>query len=51
MGDRGVLDIDSVFLAKIPKGKASESFARAGDDPVGHTEVMCNISGELCRFF
>jgi hypothetical protein len=35
----------------MPKGRASESFAQFGDDPVGHTEAMCNVSDELCRFF
>jgi hypothetical protein len=38
-------------LAKFPKGRASESFAQVGDDPVGHTEVIFNVSDELCRFF
>jgi hypothetical protein len=51
VGDRAVVDVDSVFLAKFPKGRASESFAQVGDDPVGHTEVICNVSDELCRFF
>jgi hypothetical protein len=39
VGNRGVVDVDSVFLAKIPKGRASESFAQVGDDPVGNTET------------
>jgi hypothetical protein len=51
VGDRGVVDVNSVFIAKIPKGRASESFAQVGDDPVGHTEVLCNVSDELCCFF
>jgi hypothetical protein len=38
-------------LAEIPKGRASEGFAQVGDDPIGHTEAMCNVSDELCRFF
>jgi hypothetical protein len=51
VGDRRVVDVDSVFLAKIPKGRVGEGFAQVGDDPVGHTKSICNVSDELHRFF
>jgi hypothetical protein len=51
VGNRGVVDVDGVVLAEIPEGRASEGCAQVGDDPVGHTEAMCNVSYEFCRFF
>jgi hypothetical protein len=38
-------------LAEFPKGGANEGYTHVGNDPVGHTEVMCDVSDELCRFF
>jgi hypothetical protein len=51
VGDRGVVDVNSVFLAKIPKGRDSEGFAQVSDDPVGYTETVCNVFDKLCHFF
>jgi hypothetical protein len=51
VGDRGVVDVDSVILAKVPEDRASESFAQFGDYPVGHTKAMCDVFDELCDFF
>jgi hypothetical protein len=51
MGDRGVVNVDSVILAEIPEGGAGEGCVQIGDDPIGHTEAVCDISDELCGFF
>jgi hypothetical protein len=51
VGDRGVVNVDSVILAKVPEDRASESFAQVGNYPVGHTKAMCDVSDELCGFF
>jgi hypothetical protein len=51
VGDRGLVDVDSVALAEIPEGRASEGCAQVGDDPVGHTEAMCDVSHEFFHFF
>jgi hypothetical protein len=51
VGDRGVIDIDGVFLAKVPEDGASESFAQVDDDPVRHAKAMCDVSDEFYRFF
>jgi hypothetical protein len=51
VGDRGVVDVDGVVLAEIPKGRASEGCTQVGDDPIWHTEAMCNVSDEFFRFF
>jgi hypothetical protein len=51
VGDRGVLDVDSIVLAEILEGGAGEGCAQIGDDPIGHTEAVCDISDELCSFF
>jgi hypothetical protein len=50
VGDRGVVDVDGVVLAEIPKGKASEGGAQVGDDPIGYTEALCNVPYEFFRF-
>jgi hypothetical protein len=51
VGDRGVVNVDGVVLIEIPEGRTSEGCAQVGDDPVGYTEAMCNVSYEFCRFF
>jgi hypothetical protein len=51
VGDRGVVDVDGVFLAKIPEDRAGESLALVSDDPVGHTKGMHDVSDELYGFF
>jgi hypothetical protein len=51
VGDRGVVDVDGVLLAKIPEDRADESFAQVGDDPVRHTKAMCDVSDEFYCFF
>jgi hypothetical protein len=51
VGNRGVVNIDSVILAKVPEDRASESFAQVDYYPVGHTKAMCDVSDEFCGFF
>jgi hypothetical protein len=51
VGDRGVVDVNGVFLTEIPKDGACESFAQVGDDPIGHTKAMLDISDEFDCFF
>jgi hypothetical protein len=51
VGDRGVIDIDGVFLAKVQEDGAGESFAQVSDDPIRHAKAMCDISDEFYRFF
>jgi hypothetical protein len=51
VGDRGVVDVDGVFLAEIPEDGACESFAQVDDDPIGHVEAMLDISDEFDCFF
>jgi hypothetical protein len=51
VGNRGVVNVDSVILAKVPEDRSSESFAQVGYDPVGHTEAVYDVSDELCGFF
>jgi hypothetical protein len=51
VGDRGVVNVDSVILAEVLKDRASESFAQVGYDSVGHAEAVYDISDELCGFF
>jgi hypothetical protein len=51
VGDRGVVDVNGVFLAEIPKDGADESFAQVGDDPIGHAKAMLDISDEFDCFF
>jgi hypothetical protein len=50
VGGRGVVDVDSVILAEIPEGEAGEGYAQVGDDSIGHTEAVCDISHEFCHF-
>jgi hypothetical protein len=38
-------------LAEVPEDRASESFAKVGDDPVRHTEAVFDISDEFNCFF
>jgi hypothetical protein len=47
VGNQGVVDVGCVVLAKIPKGGPWE----IGDDSVGHTEAVCDLLHEFCRFF
>jgi hypothetical protein len=51
VGDQGVIDIDSIVLTEIPKGGSSKGCTQVGNDPVRHTEAVCDVSDELCRFF
>jgi hypothetical protein len=51
VGDQGVVDVDGVFLAKVPVDGAGESIAQVGDDPIGYTKVMFDVPDELYRFF
>jgi hypothetical protein len=51
VGDRGVVNVDSVILAEVPEDRAGESFSHVGDDPIRHTEAVRDISNELCDFF
>jgi hypothetical protein len=51
VGDRGVVDVDSIVLAKVPEDRASESCTQVGDDPIGHTKAMLDISDEFDCFF
>jgi hypothetical protein len=51
VGDRGVVDVDEVILEKVLKDRASEGCTQVGDDPVGYTEVMFDVSDELNSFF
>jgi hypothetical protein len=51
VSDRVVVNVDSVILAKVPEDRAGESFAQVGDDPIRHTEAVCDVSDELCGFF
>jgi hypothetical protein len=51
VGDRGVVDVNEVILAKVPKDRASEGCTQVGDDPIGHTEAMLDVSNEFNCFF
>jgi hypothetical protein len=51
MGDQGVVDVNSVILAKIPEDRASESCTEIDDDFVRHTEAMLDVSDEFDCFF
>jgi hypothetical protein len=51
VGNQGVVDVDSVILAKVPEDRASESCAQVGDDPIGYTKAMHDVSNELYGFF
>jgi hypothetical protein len=51
VGDRGIVDVDSVVLAKIPEDRASESCTQVSDDLIGHTKAMLDVSDEFdCLF-
>jgi hypothetical protein len=51
VGDRGVVDVDKVILAKVPEDRASEGCTQVSDDPVGHTKAMFDVSDEFNYFF
>jgi hypothetical protein len=51
VGDRGVVDVDSVVLTEIPKGGPCEGRAQVGNDPIRYTEVVCYVLHEFCCFF
>jgi hypothetical protein len=51
VGDRGVVDVDEVILAKVSEDRASEGCAQVGDDPIGHTEAIFDVSDEFNYFF
>jgi hypothetical protein len=51
VGDRGVVNVNSVILAEVLEDRASESFAQVGYDLVGHAEAMYDISDEIYSFF
>jgi hypothetical protein len=36
---------------KVLQDRAGESFAQVGNDPIRHTEAVCDISDELCCYF
>jgi hypothetical protein len=38
-------------LAKVPEDRASESYTQVGNYPVGHTNMMHDVSDELDSFF
>jgi hypothetical protein len=38
-------------LIEIPKDGADESCAQVGDDPIGHTKAMLDVSDEFDCFF
>jgi hypothetical protein len=50
VGDRRVVDINHAVLAKIPEGRSCEGRPEVGDDYVWHTEAMCYLLAEFCRF-
>jgi hypothetical protein len=51
VGDRGLVDVDGVFLAEIPKDGVDECFAKVGEDPFGHAKAMLDVSDEFDYFF
>jgi hypothetical protein len=51
VGNRGVVNVDSFIVAKVPEDRSSKSFSQVGYDPVGHTEAVYDVSDELCGFF
>jgi hypothetical protein len=51
VGDRGVVDVDEVILAKVPEDRASEGCTQVGDDLIGHTEEMFDVSDQFNYFF
>jgi hypothetical protein len=51
VGDRAVVDVDEVNLAKVPEDRASEGCTQVGDDPIGHNEAMFYVSDEFNYFF
>jgi hypothetical protein len=51
VGDRGIVYVDGIFLAEIPKDGAGECFSQVGDDPSGHTKAMLHVSDEFDCFF
>jgi hypothetical protein len=51
VGDRGVVDVDKVILAKVPEDLASEGCTQVSDDPIGHIEAMFDVSDEFNCFF
>ena len=44
---RGVVYVDAIVLAEIPKHGSGEGGAQVGDDPVGYSKSMCNLLDEL----
>jgi hypothetical protein len=46
-GGRGVVDVDSIVLAKVLEDRASESCTQVSDDPIAHTKVMLDVSDEF----
>jgi hypothetical protein len=51
MGHRGVVDVDSIVLAKVPEDRASKSCTQVGDGSIGHTKAMLDVSDEFDCFF
>jgi hypothetical protein len=51
VGDRGVVDVDSIVLEKVPEDRACKSCTQVGDDPIGHTKAMLDVSDEFDCFF
>jgi hypothetical protein len=51
VGDRQVVDINHVVLAKILEGRSCEDQPEVGDDSIRRTEAMCYLLDEIHRFF
>jgi hypothetical protein len=51
VGNRSLVDINHVVLAKILVGRSCEGRPEVSDDSIGHTETMCYLLDEFCRFF
>jgi hypothetical protein len=51
VGDRGIVDVDGIFLAEIPEDGAGEGLAQVGDDPVGHAKAMLDVFDDFDCFF
>jgi hypothetical protein len=49
--DRGIADVDSFILARVPEDQASERCTQITDDPIGHTKAMLDVSDEFDCFF
>ena len=48
---RGVVDVNEVVLAKVPKLGTRKCGPKVDDDPVGYPETVRDLLDELGRFF